>query len=300
MRTQDLMLIILVVFIWGFNFVVIKVGLHEIPPLMLCAVRFFLTGIPAIFFFKRPAIPLKILISYGLTMFGMQFGFLFAGIYAGVYPGLAAILIQTQVFFTAILAALFLNERIHLWQIVGLIIAFSGILLIGEKLQGSVSLLGFVFIILAGLSWGTGNLIAKTIRSANMLALVIWGNFIAFVPTFFFAYLFEGRAAILTSLHHFNLLTLLAVLYLAYLSTMVGYGVWCRLLKMYPVTTVTPYALLVPIIGLSCSALILGEPLQSWKIIAGLLVISGLCINFFGSRWLSKNWTNERAGLTNS
>jgi len=288
MRIRDFILAILVVAVWGFNFVVIKIGLHEVPPLLLCAIRFFLTSIPAIFFFKRPAIPVRILILYGLTMFALQFGFLFAGIYAGVTPGLAALIVQIQVFSTVILAALFLGEKINQWQILGMLVAFAGICWVGVKLGGTVSLLGFIFLIAAGTAWGVGNLIAKKIRSVNMFALVIWGNFVAFPPTFISAFLFEDQATMLASLQHLNLLTIAAILYLVYFSTMFGYGVWCWLLKHHPVATVAPYALLVPVLGLTSSAIVLGEPLQSWKLFAGMLVISGLCINFFGSRWLIK------------
>jgi len=288
MRILDLILALLIVAVWGFNFVVIKVGLHEVPPLLLCSLRFLLTSFPAIFIFKRPAIPFKLLAAYGLTTFALQFGLLFAGIHAGVTPGLAALIIQTQVFFTVLFAAIFLDETINIFQILGMLIAFIGIGWVGVNLGDTVSLIGFLLVLAAGASWGTGNLLAKKIRSVNMFALVIWGNFIALPPTLISSLLLDGPTTIMSSLHHINGVTLLAILYLVYCSTMFGYGVWSKLLKHYPIATVAPYILLVPVLGFLSSAIALGEPLQSWKFVAAILVVAGLCVNFFGTLWLNK------------
>lgn len=288
MRFQDLILLMLIVMVWGFNFVVIKVGLHDIPPLTLCSLRFLLTGIPAVFFLKRPEIPFKTLVTYGLTMFALQFGFLFAGIYAGVTSGLAALITQIQVIFTVVLAAFFLNDKPNVWQMLGILVAFLGIMFVGFELEGSVPLLGFLFIVAAGGFWSVGNLMAKKIGSVNMFSLVIWGNLIAFFPTFACAVFFEGTDAMSLSYHKANLIIVAAIMYLVYFSTMFGYGTWSWLVKNYPIATIAPYALLVPILGFLSSALVLHEPLQSWKIIAAVMVILGLCINYVGSKVSSR------------
>lgn len=293
MRIQHLILALFVVAVWGFNFVVIEVGLHEIPPLALCAIRFLLTSIPAIFFFKRPAISWKLLIAYGLIMFALQFNFLFAGIYAGVTPGLASLIMQTQIFFTVILATIFLHEKPNQWQILGMLTAFAGIVLVGIRLEGNVTFAGFIFLVAAGAAWAVGNLMSKKIGQTNMFGLVIWGNFIAFPLTLLSAFLFEGKTAVLLSLHHLSWLTLAAVGFIVYCSTIFGYGSWGWLLRRYPIATVAPYALLVPIIGFFSSAIVLHEPLQSWKLFAGLLVVTGLFINFFGTRWAARKAVSD-------
>ena len=289
MKISHLILAILVAVVWGFNFVVIEVGLHEIPPLMLCALRFLLTALPAIFFFKRPAIPWKLLVAYSLVMFALQFGFLFGGICAGVTAGVASLIVQVQIFFTIILAAIFLHERPNPPQILGMLVAFSGIILVGVKLEANVTLLGFMLLLAAGTSWAVGNLISKKIHNVNMFALVVWGNFIAFFPMLAISLLFEGKKAMLLSLHGVTWLTAVAVLYIVYCSTIFGYGTWSWLIKRYPVATIAPYALLVPVVGFLSSALVLHENLPLWKIFAALLVVSGLVINFFGTRWAARN-----------
>lgn len=125
MRLHHIALAIMVVAIWGFNFVVIKVGLKEIPPILLCALRFFLAAFPAIFFVKRPDVPLRMVVVFGLVMFSLQFALLFSGMYAGTTAGLASLVLQLQVFFTVLLAVIFLAEKPSVWQIVGALVSFS-------------------------------------------------------------------------------------------------------------------------------------------------------------------------------
>jgi len=284
MPIQHLLLAILTVTVWGFNFVVIQVGLHTMSPLFLCAMRFLFTGIPAIFFIKRPQISWRVLISYGLVMYALQFCCLFMGIYMGVTSSLAALIVQTQVLFTVLLAALFLNEKPSGLQLFGILTAFSGIALVGSKLQGSMTSIGFIVLLMAAGFWSAGNLLVKTIRTQNMFGLVIWGNFIAFFPTMLIAFLVEGQSQLLMNFAHFNFLTLAAISYLAYCSTMLGYGCWTWLVTAYPIATIAPYALLVPIIGFTSSALVFQEPLELWQLCAASLVILGLCINIWGNR----------------
>ena len=162
MNRKDIALAILVVAIWGFNFVVIKVGLKELPPILLCAVRFFLAAFPAVFFIRRPAVPFHKVMAFGLVMFVFQFALLFSGMYAGTTAGLASLALQVHVFFTVALAVIFLAEQPSVWQIIGALTSFSGIGLVAANIGGEVSALGLVLIVAAAASWGIGNLISKT------------------------------------------------------------------------------------------------------------------------------------------
>src|SRR5688572_27026724 len=131
MRIFHVLLALLIVVIWGFNFVVIKVALMDIPPLSLCCIRFFLAALPAVFFVKRPQVPWPYIIGFGITMFALQFTLVFASIHMGLPSGLASLLLQTQAFFTIILAYLILGEEARPTQIIGALIAFIGIGIVG-------------------------------------------------------------------------------------------------------------------------------------------------------------------------
>ena len=288
MPISHLALTLLLVFIWGFNFVVIKVGLQEIPPLFLCFARFFLMTIPAIFFVKFPATSFKKVALYGLCMFALPFACLFIGMSIGVTPGLSSLLFQTQVIFSLILAVLFLGESITRWQLIGAVVSFSGIALVGVNTSGSGPFLGFLLLIAGAAFWGIGNVVSKKIGKVNMISLVVWGSLIAWPPLLILSLILEGPGRLLLSLQHLSLLSIGSVLYITYLSTLLGFGIWSFLLHHHRLPTIAPFTLLVPIVAMASSVLVLGETLEYWKIVAGILVIAGLYVNLLGPRLFKK------------
>jgi O-acetylserine/cysteine efflux transporter len=283
-RLHHIALAIMIVAIWGFNFVVIKVGLKEIPPILLCALRFFLAAFPAIFFVKRPDAPLRMVVAFGLVMFSLQFALLFSGMYAGTTAGLASLVLQLQVFFTVLLAVIFLAERPSVWQIVGALVSFSGIGLVATNIGGEVSTYGLILIVAAAVTWGVGSLISKKLGKVDMLALVVWGSFVAWPPLLVLSFFMEQGSWNIEVISHISWLTIGAIGYMVYPVTLLGFAAWSWLFSRYPAATVAPFTLLVPIFGFGSSTLVLGEPLFDWKINAAMLVIMGLCINLFGPR----------------
>jgi len=284
MPFAHLLLALLVVFVWGINFIFVKLSLEEFSPLLLCAVRFLLASVPAVFFIKPPAVPFKIIAAYGLIMFALQFALLFIGLRVGMTPGVASLLMQVQVFFSMFFAIIFLGEQPHVGQIIGALIAFIGIGVVALHFDHNVSLMGFLCILAAAASWGIGNLITKKIHSVNLIAVIVWSSFVACLPMFIFSLVFEGPESFVTAYEHMTWKGILSVLYIVYISTWVGYGVWNWLISRYPVGMVVPFTLLVPVVGILSSVFILGEPFYLWKLVAGLLVISGLCINLLTTR----------------
>src|SRR5207249_4460570 len=99
------------------------------------------------------------------------------------------------------------------------------------------------------------------------------------------------------SYHHITWVGVTSLFYIVYGSTWIGYGVWNWLLSRYAVGIIVPFTLLVPVIGILSSILILGEPFQRWKLIAGLFVISGVCINLLGTHFFV---TRPRSKLVNN
>jgi O-acetylserine/cysteine efflux transporter len=288
MPIYHLLLALLVVFVWGGNFIFVKLGLNEMPPLLLCSMRFLLASIPAILFIKPPAAPFRMVVLYGIIMFGMQFALLFLGMYAGMPPGLASILVQVQVFFSILFAAFALKEIPTFWQIIGGLISFCGIGLVALHLDHHATLAGFLLIISGAASWGIGNLITKRLAHVNMMSLIVWGSFVAFFPLMLLSLLFEGPSLIIHTFTHISWVGILSVAYIVYFSTWIGYGVWNYLICRYHVSVVVPFTLLVPIVAILSSVIFLHEPFQKWKLAAGLLVITGLCINFLAPRFLNR------------
>lgn len=287
MKPRHLLLALVVVFFWGVNFAIIKLGLRQISPLGLGVIRFVLAAFPWIFFIRRPQIPLGSLALYSLLIFALQFGFLFTGMKVGVSAGLASLVMQLQVFFTIGFAVLFLSERPTRWQLLGALFAFGGIAVVAANLGGDVTLAGLSLLILGAMAWGGGNIVSRIISTRhgaiNVLGLVCWGSLFATPPLLAVALILDpqGLAASFTGL---DWTSLGAIAYLVYISTLFCFGAWSLLLGLYPVATVAPFTLLVPVFGFLGSAVLLGEAIQPWKLLASALIIAGLILNVFGQR----------------
>ena len=290
MPIKYILLALSVVAIWGVNFVVIQVALKEIPPLLLTFFRFFFAAFPAVFFLKRPKnTSWKMLFFYSLSMFVLDFSFLFSGMYVGVSSGIASLSLQTQVFFTAILAVIVLKEKMSFAKILGAIVAFSGIVFVGFHTGGDVNLLGLFLVECAALSWAIGNLVSKRIGHVDMLSLVVWGSLLSLPFLLASSFVFESHLWSFEKMTHLSWLSIGAIAYLVYPVTLFGFAIWSFLLSRYPATTVAPFTLLVPVFGFSSSALLVGEALPSWKIIAAVLIVAGLVINLYGDRLLKRS-----------
>ncbi len=281
---QHLLLAVAVAAVWGSNFVVIKVALAHLPPLLFATLRFALAFAPAAFFLKRPAVPWLHLAAYGILIGAGQFGLLYIALEHSISPGLASLVVQTQVFFTIGLAMAFTGERVRLVQWLALALAAAGLVLIVAHRGGDVTPLGLVLILLAALCWAGGNLIAKAAGRVDMLAYVVWSSLFAVPPLLLLSVCFEGWTAIENGLRDADAVTWTAVLYQSLGNTMFGYGSWAWLLARYPAALVSPFALLVPVFGMSASTVLLNEPLQSWKLLAAALVMSGLVLNLIWPR----------------
>jgi len=194
------------------------------------------------------------------------------------------VVLQAHVFVTIGLATAFLGERPSSFQLTGAIVAFLGIVTIALNLGGDVTLAGLLFVLLAALSWGIGNIITKGFKKVNALALVVWGSLVAAPPLLLLSLMLEGPSHIAASLQHVSWLSVVALAYIVYPTTLLSFAVWSWLMSRYSAASVAPLTLLVPVVGMTSSALVMGEQLQSWKLLSALLVISGLCLNVFGTR----------------
>ncbi|SAK77010.1 permease [Caballeronia temeraria] len=283
MSPKDLLIASVVILAWGVNFVVIKLGLHGVPPMLLGALRFALAALPAIFV-KRPQIPLRWLFAYGLTISLGQFALLFYGMYVGMPAGLASLVLQAQAFFTLIFASMMLGERIRAANVAGLVIAAAGLALIGMRGGQAMTITGFLFTLAAAAMWALGNVVTKRMGKVDLLSLVVWGSLIPPLPFLALSLIFEGPARIESSLASVPLVSVFAILYLAFVATIVGYSLWGKLLARYPAGSVAPFSLLVPVIGLASAAVFLGEGLSAAQVAGAALVMAGLAVNVFGAR----------------
>jgi O-acetylserine/cysteine efflux transporter len=284
---RHFLLALAVVAVWGSNFVVIKFALHALPPMTLAVLRFTFALLPACFFLPRPAVGWRNLAGYGVLIGVGQFGLLYLAMRSQISPGLASLVVQTQVFFTLLLAVRIRRERVLAAQWLGLALAAGGVGVIMAHTDGSTTPLGLAMILTAAFSWACANLLTQRAGSINMLSYVVWSSAFAVPPLLLLALLIDGPPAIAAGLAAADPSTWAAVLWQSLGNTLFGYGAWSWLLARHPAGRIVPMALLVPVFGMGSAALLLGEPLPAWKLAAAALVLAGLAINLFGPRLLA-------------
>lgn len=284
MSLRDLVLALAVVSVWGVNFVAIRWGVEEVPPLLLTALRFACAAVPAIFFIRPPKVGFGTLVAYGFSIGVLQFGLLFVAIKLGMPAGLSSLVMQLQAFFTIGLAVLFLSERPGPFQLIGAVVAFAGIGAIGMERLEEAALMPLLMTIAAALFWGIGNIITKKAGKIDMLSFVVWSSLVPPVPLFLASLVFEGAAALPQALGDITWLGGGSLFFIAYGATLFGYGAWSVLLSRYPANVVAPFTLLVPIAGIGSAALLLGETISGVEVLGSVLVFGGLLLNGFGPR----------------
>ena len=295
-------LAVLVTFIWGVNFTFIAWALESFPPLMLTALRFFFTAVPLVLFLKPPKFN-RTLFIYAIGTFVMQYAFVFTAMHLGASAGLTALLLQVQIFITVLLAFVILGEAVSRMQIIGMVVGVLGLGVIALNLGGDMPLVSFICILIAAIGWSFGNIASKqastqqstsNISTAlpvnsnkkasnktsalSALALVVWGGLIACVILTLSSLLFETEAWQLATFTQASLKSWLSLGFIVYISTLIGFGLWAHLLAQNTASKVMPFALLVPIFGMATSVLFTGEVVTWWKMLAMMLILSGLIL----------------------
>jgi O-acetylserine/cysteine efflux transporter len=289
MRVRDLMLGVLVTVIWGSNFSVIEVGLRDLDPFLLTALRFLMTALPLIFFIRRPAnVPLAAVAGYGV-LFGVGLWFVVnLAMSQGMSPGLSSLVLQFAVFFTLLLSALAFDERIRWPQVVGMVLAVGGLLLVIVCTQGAATVRGALLVLLAALSWSVCNLLVKRYKPADMLAFIVWSSAFAAPALWVLTACVRGAAPFVALGHGITPAAVGSILFQAYITTIFGYFIWNTLMKTYPAATVAPLSLLVPVSGIATSWLVFDEHFAP-GVWAGVgVMLCGVVVFVVAPRWWIK------------
>lgn len=285
MQLKHMMLALVVAFTWGLNFIVTKLALDEMPLFLLLGVRFILTSLPFVFFIPRPKeISWLHLTGLSLTLYVLKFSFVFGSMAVGLSPGIASLALQTQAIFTMIFSSLIFKSKVSAKQTVGMAVAFSGMLAIGLEQHGSASFLGFILVIIGAIMWGFANILLRGAKNTNAFALTIWMGVIPPLPMLGASIYVDSYDLVVEILKNLSLQSYLALAYIVIAASWIGATCWNYLFKKYDAAVVAPYSLMIPVFGITCSWLFLGEKYSSTTILACLVVLTGLAINQFPSR----------------
>lgn len=295
MKPLHIVLAVLITAIWGFNFSLIKLSLASVDPLLLAAIRFSLCAFPALLFIRRPQVPWRYLIGYGLVFGIGLWGVVNLGIKAGLSAGIASLVLQVSAFISLLLGAWLFQEKLNRYQLFGMLLALAGLLCIILISDGSVSLPGVLLVLFGAAAWSVANIIIKRANTQQTFAFLVWASAFAPLPLFALDYAVNGSSSYHTLLSQLDTTTVLAILYQVYPNTLFAYWVWNSLLKTYPVSRVAPLSLLVPIFGLLGSVLVFAESVPLSKALAVLLIILGLAVGLYGQR-IVKSLAAHRGG----
>ncbi|NIJ09995.1 O-acetylserine/cysteine efflux transporter [Saccharomonospora amisosensis] len=282
MPMRDRLLAVLTAVLWGCNFLAIHAMLTHFPPLLAGALRFVVIAIPTMLLVPWPGVKVRWLIGFGLGFGTLQFAFLFVGLDVGMPTGLASLVLQASAPFTVLLGALFLRERLAGRQVVGIAIAVIGMAAIAWQRAEHAALLPVILTLLGALSWAAGNLCSRQARPDNPLHFVLWMSVVPPLPMFGLSLSFEGPArqwaALSTAFEPSALPALAGFGYVVLLGTVAGSSIWTTLMRRNPASTVAPFSLLVPVVGLSLAFVVLNERPTVVEIGASVVVVAGVLL----------------------
>ncbi|MEU7379998.1 MULTISPECIES: EamA family transporter [unclassified Streptomyces] len=278
MRPAHVLLAVLVAAVWGVNFTVIEVGLGHFPPLLFSALRFLAAAVPAVFLVGRPKVAWKWIVAVGLVLGVAKFGLLFVGMDAGMPAGLSSLVLQIQAVFTALFAFLALGERPPGVRVLGMAVALAGIgvAAVDEGTAGPVG--AFALVVAAAACWGVSNVLTRKAAPPDALNFMVWVSTVPVLPLLGLSLLLEGPSRDLAALRALDWQGAGTVLYVAWITTVFGFGAWGLLLRRHPASTVAPFSLLVPAFGMSSAALFLGESVSPLRWCAAALLVGGVAL----------------------
>ncbi|MFJ1650153.1 EamA family transporter [Streptomyces sp. NPDC088337] len=278
MRPAHVLLAVLVAAVWGVNFTVIEVGLGHFPPLLFSALRFLAAAVPAVFLVGRPKVAWKWIVAVGLVLGVAKFGLLFVGMDAGMPAGLSSLVLQIQAVFTALFAFLALGERPSGIRVLGMGVALAGIgvAAVDEGAAGPVG--AFALVVAAAACWGVSNVLTRKAAPPDALNFMVWVSTVPVLPLLGLSLLLEGPSRDLAALRALDWQGAGTVLYVAWITTVFGFGAWGLLLRRHPASTVAPFSLLVPVFGMSAAALFLGESVSPLRWCAAALLVGGVAL----------------------
>ncbi|GAA0425262.1 membrane protein [Actinoplanes capillaceus] len=282
MRPRDLALAVAVAAVWGFNFVAIDAGLEHFPPLLFSALRFGLAAFPALLLVGRPQVPWRWLVTVALVLGVVKFSLLFIGMHAGMPAGLSSLVLQSQAVFTMLFATLFLRERPRPVQLAGLAVAIAGVAVVATRMTANLP--AFLLVIGAAAAWGVSNVATRKASPPDTLRFMVWVSALATGPLIILTLLVDGPAADLAALRAVDTEAVLALLYIALISTLAGFAGWGYLMRRYGASTVAPFSMLVPFFGIASATLFLGERIHGTDVAGGALVVSGVLLGLVRSR----------------
>ncbi len=274
MKPLDFLLGVTVAVTWGMGFALAKAGMDQFPPIMLIALRFTVTALALVWFVKPPVGLMRRIFLISVVIGAVQYSLTFTGL-DGLDASLAIVVIQMEVPFATLLAAIFLGDRMGWWRIGGMAVAFAGIMLIAGQPGVQDDLTPFFLVMGGAMTWAWGNILVKKLgNSLGGFQLIAWVAVFTAPQLFVASLLLEDGHR--EALANADMLGWGTVIYLGLVMTAFGYGLWFRLVARHPVSHVMPFLLLLPVATTISAVLLLDESPTNRTLGGAALVLAGV------------------------
>lgn len=294
----DVAAALFIILIWGSNFVVMKLGLQYLTPFQLGAARYVFAAVPLLILIRPPKLHWKWVVLYGLFQGVGQFGFLFTALRVGMTASLASVLMQTQVFFTALFGFVLLRERVSPTLRIGLLFAALGLACFvmnyvarNAASQATTTVLGFVFCLVSAAMWAASNIVVRRVQQTTpnfeVVPFMVWSSLVPIIPFIILSLIFDPSVT-RWQWTRAPWSCWLALAYLGWLSTILAYAIWTHLLKRHTANRVAPFSLGVPVVGIATGMILLGENITLWQWAGITLMVAALACVLFGDRFMQK------------
>lgn len=284
MTNRDIISALIVVLVWGLNFIAMKVALVDVPPFLFLVLRILFTVLPLILFLPRPNISLNWMLKISFFQWILNFAFLFTGMYMGLSAGVSALIIQSQVIFTIVLSCIYYKSKPSLLQIVGLTVSFSGLILLTTHGDCSANIMGILLLCGSALSLSISNILYKSLpKDVHMPSLIVWSSLVALPQAMILLFITEGWADSFVALASISWSSVASIAYTVFISTMIGVVTWGRLMQSSDPIRIVPFTLLIPVVAMTSGYLMLGEEITWFDVTASVIIISGLLVNQLSS-----------------
>jgi len=262
--------------LWGYQFVAIKVGVAEFPPLFFLALRFLAIALLLVPFVRRPTRQqLGPVTAISIFLGGLNFGLFYVGLGLGS-GSMSAVAYQLATPFTVLLAWPLLAEKPSLTTSAGVVLAFIGVVVLaaGPGLSGHA--LPLLLVIGAAFAFALSNVLTKRYGPFDPLMLMGWSSLFTVPQVLLMSLVLEyGQVA---SLATADARGWLALAYTIFIGGIVGFGLWFWLIARCSMGRVAPFGLLLPVFALMSSVLFLGDHITPGLIVGGLLAIAGVAM----------------------
>ena len=294
MTPLHILLAIAMAMLWGFGFVTSKYAAIHMEPLFFLALRFIAVSLILVWFVRLPRGQLKAVMLFAFSMGAGHFGLFYIALEMGVEASTAAIIWQTQVPMTVVLAAFLLGDKPGGFGIIGIVIAFGGVLVLVGEPRHFDNGLAIGLMLASCVMWAIANIQAKKLTDVGPLALNAWMSVFSAFMLLACSLVFEHGQLESYLVADWRLHG--SLIYQVVGSTVLAYWIWYFLLGRHPISRVSGFMLLVPFFGVLSGIFALGEPMTWPTALGGIVTLIGVSLIVLSRRPHERTGAVEQRG----